>query len=133
MFAEPDVDDVLEGCSRWELTDAGEIVRVEDADAGDETKWNVDASRLVDDNRMLSALMSALGGANADKVLALRINGSKLSEQSANRLCEFLWKNGGAFRNLVEADYAYMRMSFESTAHRCETLRPASVSSFRPL
>jgi hypothetical protein len=133
MFDEPTVDDVLEGCSRWELTDAGEIVRVEDAEAGDEAKWNVDASRLVDDNRMLSALMSALGGANADKVLALRINGSKLSEQSSNRLCDFLWKNGGAFGNLVEADYAYMRMSFESTAHMCETLRPASVSSFRPL
>lgn len=118
---EPTVDELIESCVRYAMDGEGNFVKDEEASRGyDDNKWSLDASRLVQDDNLLAKLVAHLT-ANAERIYALRINGAKLDVASANRLCATLW-NRGLFGNLVDADYAYMRMSFESGSLMCHAL-----------
>lgn len=126
---EPSVDEVLESCMVYQMDDNGNLIKSEKQLKGcDENKWQIDASRLIQDESMVENFIANLN-TNTDKIFGLRINGSKLDLPSANRLCECLWKIG-SLPNLVDSDYAYMRMSFASVALMATKLNPASKGGY---
>ena len=128
---EPSVDDVLESCVRYEwdrATGRFAPVAASHGRAAKPDRWQVEASGLVQDSQILESFMSTLS-ANADKIYGLRVNGAKLDTASSNLLCECLWQPG-KFRNLVDLDYAYIRMSFASVARMCDTISPATKGGY---
>ena len=136
MILEPAVDEVLEGSVCYVVDDTGGFVRVGENPGRDvkgnvvvdESKWIVDASGLLQNGQVLEKFMKNLQAA-ADKIYGLRINGVRLDVPNSDILNECIWKRG-MFRNLVDLDEAYMRLSFSSVALMSNILNPAKMGGY---